>query len=135
MIPKYTRHIEFVVASTYFPCCLVQRGFVRNARNLMFPLGKSAGIELKRSFFASIPILGILMGMERLYSVWSTKDLRDSRISICLHTLVGILEVLGLGIILVFAKILLLILLLLFFTFYNLCSSFCLRGKVPSYVV
>ncbi|BEU44257.1 membrane protein [Chlamydia psittaci CP3] len=46
------------------------------------------------------------MGLGRLYSVWSTKDHIVDKKELLLHTLTGMIEILGLGIVLLIAKIL-----------------------------
>ncbi|WP_375793480.1 hypothetical protein O1W69_05120 [Chlamydia sp. 12-01] len=57
------------------------------------------------------PILGTISGLGRLYSIWSTinsdTDLTTSTKELFLHTLTGIIETLGLGIILLITKIIL----------------------------
>ncbi|SPN73373.1 hypothetical protein C10C_0193 [Chlamydia serpentis] len=50
-------------------------------------------------FLRAIPIIGIITGIGRLYSALSTRDVRDNPKSKFYHIVLGILEVLGLGII------------------------------------
>ncbi|WP_375793471.1 hypothetical protein O1W69_05075 [Chlamydia sp. 12-01] len=64
-----------------------------------------------------VPILGTIRGMARLYSIYAVKDRSEDKTSdIIVHTITGILEILGLGILLFIAKIIILAMGILFFT-------------------
>ncbi|MEF9497073.1 hypothetical protein [Chlamydia sp. 04-14] len=92
----------------------VKNAYVRNA-----PIGFAPrlrmGVEditlfsssaLTSSLLSSLPILGTIRGLARLYSVWSVKDRRNDHFKDQVtHTLLGIFEVLGLGAALLVVKI------------------------------
>ncbi|MEF9520063.1 hypothetical protein SBV45_03860 [Chlamydia crocodili] len=55
---------------------------------------------------SSLPILGTIRGLARLYSIYSVKDRsEDTTSALIVHTLVGIFETLGLGIVLMIIPI------------------------------
>ncbi|SYX09057.1 hypothetical protein C834K_0603 [Chlamydia poikilotherma] len=92
---------------------LIRSSFVRNQFGVQ-PIHREWNISTKNGVFSkanileikkAAPILGTIMGLGRLYSVWSTKDHTTSKIQLLLHTLTGVVETLGLGIILLIAKI------------------------------
>ncbi|MEF9497072.1 hypothetical protein [Chlamydia sp. 04-14] len=66
---------------------------------------------------SSVPILGTIRGLARLYSIWSVKDKsEDTTSALIIHTLVGIFETLGLGVVLIIVPI--------FFIFMNIVLGF-----------
>ncbi|AFS24870.1 hypothetical protein [Chlamydia psittaci] len=111
-INKYPNNQDFLHA-TREHCSLFRSGFVRNPTGIKpiaqewhlaihsGVLSKSNILEIKKA----TPILGTIMGLGRLYSVWSTEDSIVDKKELLLHTLTGMIETLGLGIILLIAKI------------------------------
>ncbi|AAD18374.1 hypothetical protein CpB0225 [Chlamydia pneumoniae TW-183] len=116
MVNRYKSSAEFS-ADHYYDDNLVRMGYKRNLRGLA-PVENEVCLfeenNLLESVMASIPIMGSILGLGRLHSVWSTQDPKDSKISIIFHTALGILETLGLGIIVLLIKITITILLILF---------------------
>ncbi|WP_348662623.1 hypothetical protein [Chlamydia vaughanii] len=54
----------------------------------------------------AVPILGNIRGLARLYSVWAVKDRsKEAKVSQTIHTVLGILETLGLGILVLIFRI------------------------------
>ncbi|WP_375793472.1 hypothetical protein O1W69_05080 [Chlamydia sp. 12-01] len=65
--------------------------------------------DLKSTLLSAVPILGTIRGMARLYSIYAVKDRSNDRIiDIVIHTITGILETLGLGILLLAVKMIIL---------------------------
>lgn len=54
----------------------------------------------------ALPIIGAILGIGKLYSVWSTDTLEDNRKDKIILTLTGIIEISGLGISTLIMKIL-----------------------------
>ncbi|AFS24846.1 hypothetical protein B602_0629 [Chlamydia psittaci M56] len=54
-----------------------------------------------------IPIIGNILGFRKLYILWSTKDPEDQCKDVLFHTLSGVLETLGLGVVALILKIVL----------------------------
>ncbi|SPN73944.1 hypothetical protein C10C_0801 [Chlamydia serpentis] len=74
-------------------------------------IGESVGL-LGLRLILTLPIINTCFGIGRMCAVWGVKDAKDS---ICLkiyHTLIAILEILGLGILMLILKILLVIFIL-----------------------
>ncbi len=92
-----------------------REGFVRDHHGLSEASDwlLSSQTALIRSLLGIVPILGNILGAGRLYSVWYTSD-QDWKKQVVWHTIFGVLEVLGLGIIALALKI------LLTFTYYFL---------------
>ncbi|WP_375793479.1 hypothetical protein O1W69_05115 [Chlamydia sp. 12-01] len=98
-------------------CSLFRSGFVRDHSGVAFirwewDLRIAEGIFSPRNVSEIkkfMPISGTIMGLGRLYSIWSTEDNDTSKKELFLHTLTGIIETLGLGIILLIAKIILIV--------------------------
>ncbi|WP_434602046.1 hypothetical protein [Chlamydia crocodili] len=111
-IDRYPNNWNFWI-HTKSSCSLFRSGFVRNSRGVQhihreWNISTSNGVFSKANMLEikkATPILGTIMGLGRLYSVWSTKDRITSKTELLLHTLTGIIETLGLGIILLIAKI------------------------------
>ncbi|WP_375793473.1 hypothetical protein O1W69_05085 [Chlamydia sp. 12-01] len=62
--------------------------------------------EIKSTILASLPILGTILGIAHLHSIYAVKDRSNDRTrDIVAHTIAGILETLGLGILLLVVKI------------------------------
>ncbi|WP_231913632.1 hypothetical protein [Chlamydia poikilotherma] len=61
--------------------------------------------EIKELLIRCIPIIGNILGFGKLYSLWSTRDPSDRYEDILFHTLSGVLEALGLGIVALILKI------------------------------
>ncbi|WP_232500664.1 hypothetical protein [Chlamydia felis] len=61
---------------------------------------------LKNSLLAAIPIVGSVMGLIKLFSVWSVKFQDESISKILVYTFTGFLEFYGLGIVVLLLKIL-----------------------------
>ncbi|QEM73918.1 hypothetical protein DZK34_02985 [Chlamydia abortus] len=108
-INKYPNNQDFLSGTREY-CPLFRSGFVRNPTGIQpiaqewhaDVLSTSSILEIKKA----TPILGTIMGLGRLYSVWSTEDSLVNTKELLLHTLTGIIETLGLGILLLIAKIL-----------------------------
>ncbi|WP_348662629.1 hypothetical protein [Chlamydia vaughanii] len=55
--------------------------------------------SLKSGLLSCVPILGTIRGIATLYSIWAVKDKsKDSCFNLFAHTVLGVLETLGLGI-------------------------------------
>ncbi|MEF9520072.1 hypothetical protein SBV45_03815 [Chlamydia crocodili] len=111
-IDRYPNNWNFSIR-TRNSCSLLRSGFVRTYLGVQ-PINREWNISTRDGIFSkanmleikkATPILGTIMGLGRLYSVWSTKDNTTSKIQLLLHTLTGVIETLGLGIILLIAKI------------------------------
>ncbi|ACZ33201.1 conserved hypothetical protein [Chlamydia pneumoniae LPCoLN] len=99
--------IIFLENTKHYPE-IFREGFVRDRHGLMEASDwlLSTDITIIRSLLGAIPILGNILGAGRLYSVWYTSD-EDWKKQVVWHTIFGILEVLGLGILALALKILL----------------------------
>ncbi|WP_348662634.1 hypothetical protein [Chlamydia vaughanii] len=132
-INKYGNNLQFLT-QTSSQLSLFRFGFVREAagiRNIRdewdpaihhSPFISSCdkrSLELMRP----MPILGTILGLGRVYSVWSTKDSEDDIKNKILHTVTGIVEILGLGIVLLVAKILVCAMLTLFRKLASCCRG------------
>lgn len=111
-IERYQNNRDFINATKYV-CPLLKSSFVRGSRGVQ-PICVEWTLTTRNSIFSktnlqeikkAAPLLGTILGLGRLYSVWSTKDRTTSKKELLLHTLTGIVETLGLGIILLIAKI------------------------------
>ncbi|BAE81195.1 hypothetical protein [Chlamydia felis Fe/C-56] len=78
-----------------------RNGLISGAYSRVYPDGHIAtGVRIRSQLLSSIPILGTIRGLARLYSIWSVKDRSDdSTLKLIKHTIIGVLETLGLGII------------------------------------
>ncbi|WP_348662622.1 hypothetical protein [Chlamydia vaughanii] len=73
-----------------------------------FPLNSGS---FQSALLSAIPILGNIRGLISLYSIWCVKDRsNDSWSGLIIHTILGILETLGLGICLLALRIVLTVL-------------------------
>lgn len=106
---RYKDSCEFVIQNcSRHP--LVRLGFVRQSSGLISALSFS----WLRVALASLPIVGSILGLSRLYSVWSTNHAKDSKVRYVGHTLIGIVESVGLGGIFLVALITLILLQIVF---------------------
>ncbi|SPN73376.1 hypothetical protein C10C_0196 [Chlamydia serpentis] len=113
-MPYYTSTKEFIQGTQNF-CPLFKYGFVRHEYKGQLDMEDAAHdwdfleppSTYKRTLLATIPLVGSIIGLGRLFSIWSIKDPEDTKESksIFWHTLCGILELLGLGIIAFILKI------------------------------
>ncbi|WP_434602044.1 hypothetical protein [Chlamydia crocodili] len=111
-IDRYPDNESFFNATQHY-YSLLRSGFVRNPHGVRsickeWNISTSNGVFSKANMLEikkATPILGTIMGLGRLYSIWSTKDHTTSKIQLLLHTLTGVVETAGLGIILLIAKI------------------------------
>ncbi|WP_348662627.1 hypothetical protein [Chlamydia vaughanii] len=79
---------------------------------------------VKSALLTCIPVLGTILGLARLYSVWSVKDRsQDSCKELTIYTLIGIMETLGLGLLLLPIRIIASIIYLAIAFFTGLCSK------------
>ncbi|AFS24762.1 hypothetical protein [Chlamydia psittaci] len=113
-INKYQDNTEFNQSTQNYPI-LFRLGFVRDQFGL-----KSWAIEwifsdeiddldadgLIIQVLRSLPIIGAIMGIGKIYSVWSTDTFEDNRRDKIILTLTAIIEICGLGIITLIMKIL-----------------------------
>ncbi|WP_375793469.1 hypothetical protein O1W69_05065 [Chlamydia sp. 12-01] len=90
--------------------------------------------SLKASLLSSIPILGSIRGLARLYSVWSVKGTIEQINNTIIHTITGVLEFLGLGAILLVVKIVITVFYILILLLFFLCiiSQICFKELFES---
>ncbi|WP_201456957.1 hypothetical protein [Chlamydia sp. 17-3921] len=89
----YKNSKDFFNKTASWPQC-VKDGFVRRKTGLN-PFYNSSWKKVAK---ASLPILGSIMGFARIYSVLSTKrSIYESHYLRIGHTLIGFIELLGLG--------------------------------------
>ncbi|AFS21836.1 hypothetical protein [Chlamydia psittaci] len=124
MFVTYPTHASFIEGTRNHPH-LLKSAYVRtqtpSSAQISEPTGVSSHLEcwvlidkenLKSTILNSIPILGTIRGLARLYSIYSVKDRScDATANTVMHTTTGILETLGLGIFIILAKIVAFILL------------------------
>ncbi|MEF9520071.1 hypothetical protein SBV45_03820 [Chlamydia crocodili] len=112
-INTYRDNSEFHDAAQNYPA-LFRLGFVRDQFGLKdwkFDWLISDDIEdldadgIFIQILRALPIIGTVMGVSRIYSVWSTDTLDDSLKDKIIHTVVGLIEICGLGIITLIMKI------------------------------
>ncbi|AAP05326.1 hypothetical protein CCA_00584 [Chlamydia caviae GPIC] len=113
-IERYQNNRDFVNA-TRDVSPLLKSSFVRKSHYVR-SISEEWNLTTRNGVFSktnlqeikkATPLLGTILGLGRLYSVWSTKDNITSKKELVLHTLTGVVETLGLGIILLIAKIML----------------------------
>ncbi|AAP05321.1 hypothetical protein [Chlamydia caviae] len=113
MLLTYETGLDFLHQTRKYPC-FVRSAFAREAQMGQEPylrlgivdLTLISSNDLKLSLLNSIPILGTIRGLARLYSVWSVKDRSKDRVKdLVTHTFLGIFETLGLGVGLLVMKI------------------------------
>ncbi|WP_375793598.1 hypothetical protein O1W69_00495 [Chlamydia sp. 12-01] len=68
--------------------------------NLSYPLA------LKHSLLSALPVIGSIMGLIKLFSVWSVNLRGESKGKILAYTVTGLMEFCGLGIVTLVLKIL-----------------------------
>ncbi|WP_100934884.1 hypothetical protein [Candidatus Chlamydia corallus] len=120
LIRQYRSDGEFVQKTKTTPT-IIKLGFVRSSEDgLTEPINEiilKTSTSSKNAIFRSIPILGSILGAARIYSALSTNDVLDEPSEKVWHTIIGVLEILGLGIIILLFKIILTILYYLFSRF------------------
>ncbi|ADZ18492.1 hypothetical protein [Chlamydia psittaci] len=89
---------------------LLKDGFIRSETQLYpytmdWEIDITNADEIKELLIRCAPIIGNILGFGKLYSLWSTKDPEDRCKDILFHTLSGVLETLGLGVIALILKI------------------------------
>ncbi|WP_375793476.1 hypothetical protein O1W69_05100 [Chlamydia sp. 12-01] len=89
---------------------LFKEGFIRSETHMQpytidWIIDVTNTDEIKELFIRCIPIIGNILGCGKLYSLWSTRDPKDRYKDVLFHTLSGVLETLGLGIIALSLKI------------------------------
>ncbi|ACZ33203.1 conserved hypothetical protein [Chlamydia pneumoniae LPCoLN] len=114
-MPYYANTLEFI-QGTQSLCPLFKYGFVRHHNKGQLEIEDASHdwdfleppSTWKRTLLAAIPILGSIIGLGRLFSIWSIREPQDSQEykSIFWHTLCAVLEILGLGIVALILKIL-----------------------------
>ncbi|AAP04947.1 hypothetical protein [Chlamydia caviae] len=72
---------------------------------------------LKNSVLAAIPLIGSIMGLIKLFTVWSVSPYGESKVKIATYTITGLMELCGLGIVLLALKI-------LYLFFKTICALF-----------
>ncbi|MEF9497065.1 hypothetical protein [Chlamydia sp. 04-14] len=112
-INTYGDNSEFHNATQNYPL-LFRLGFVRDQFGLKdwkFDWLISNDIEdldadgIVIQVLRALPIIGTSMGVSKIYSVWSTDTLEDSLKDKIIHTIVGLIEICGLGVITLIMKI------------------------------
>ncbi|WP_375793470.1 hypothetical protein O1W69_05070 [Chlamydia sp. 12-01] len=92
-INSYQKPTDFLAGTINHPN-LIKSAYVRDNVTAQIISEK----DLKSLLLSTIPILGTIRGIARLYSIWSVKDRsQDSTKDLIVHTSIGILEILGLG--------------------------------------
>ncbi|EPP35305.1 hypothetical protein CP10139811_0176 [Chlamydia ibidis] len=77
-----------------------------------------------------LPVIGNILGIIKLQSVWSTKDPEDHIFDVVMHTISGVLETIGLGLIVVALKVVY----SLFYTiFISIPSNILVRARPSKY--
>ncbi|MEF9497071.1 hypothetical protein [Chlamydia sp. 04-14] len=106
-ISKYATHLEFKEKTAHHPNW-IKSGYIRDLesteshRNCWIIIDYE---NLKASLLSSIPILGTIRGLARLFHVWSIKGSVEQINNTIIHTITGILETLGLGVVLLVFRI------------------------------
>ncbi|AAP05324.1 hypothetical protein [Chlamydia caviae] len=108
-IYKYKNNTEFF-CDNQNACWLFKQGFIRSDTQLLpYTLDWEIDIthtdEIKELIIRCVPIVGSILGFGKIYSLWSTRDPTDRYKDILFHTLSGVLETLGLGIVALSLKI------------------------------
>lgn len=89
---------------------LLKDGFIRSETHLYpytmdWEIDITHSDEIKELLIRCTPIIGNILGFGKLYSLWSTRDPEDRYKDILFHTLSGVLETLGLGVVALILKI------------------------------
>ncbi|MEF9520069.1 hypothetical protein SBV45_03830 [Chlamydia crocodili] len=108
-IYRYRNNTEFFFDQQN-ACWLFKEGFIRSETQMLpytldWEINISSADEIKELLARCIPIVGNILGFGKLYSLWSTRDPTDRYKDILFHTLSGVLEALGLGIVALILKI------------------------------
>ncbi|MEF9520064.1 hypothetical protein SBV45_03855 [Chlamydia crocodili] len=135
-ISKYATHLEFKEKTTHHPNW-IKSGYIRDLestashRNCWIILDYD---NLKASFLSSMPGLGTIRGLARLYNVWSIKGTVEQINNTIIHTITGILETLGLGIVLLVFRITLTAVLIPIILLFYLCTVLiaCFKNQFES---
>ncbi|BAE81194.1 hypothetical protein [Chlamydia felis Fe/C-56] len=128
-IHTYKTPKDFVNAARY------HNGLILSAYSRVLPDGHITGEgSLTSKILSSIPILGTIRGLARLYSIWSVKDRsRDPTTKLIKHTIIGVLETLGLGVVYIALDIVITVLAILacmFLMLYTL-AHYCVTKLIP----
>ncbi|WP_348663930.1 hypothetical protein [Chlamydia vaughanii] len=102
----YQNNIDFLNRTQKFPK-IVKLGFIRSSVGIMhndWLLNNKKSIA--ETILRAIPILGNILGAAKLYSIFSAPNPGESKVDIVCHTFAGILETLGLGLVILVLKIL-----------------------------
>ncbi|BAE81190.1 hypothetical protein [Chlamydia felis Fe/C-56] len=108
-INKYTDNEDFFF-NNQKAFWLFKEGFIRSKTQMLpytidWEIDITNADEIKELLIRCIPIIGNILGLGKLYSLWSTKDPEDRYKDILFHTLSGVLESLGLGIVALILKV------------------------------
>ncbi|WP_375793477.1 hypothetical protein O1W69_05105 [Chlamydia sp. 12-01] len=113
-INTYNNNDEFHNATQNYPK-IFKLGFVRDDSSLISWKYECCFSPDPEDFFdldgfgtqmlRALPIIGTIMGMGRIYSAWSTNARSDRLKDKITHTLVGLIEICGLGIVTLIMKI------------------------------
>ncbi|CAG9046581.1 hypothetical protein NVRI1_00944 [Chlamydia abortus] len=109
----YKNNRDFVVHASRFPK-IIQSGCIRNHQGIMhndWLLNNKKSIL--ETLARTIPLLGNILGFSKLFSIFAAPIKKDSKVDIAVHTFAGILEMLGLGLIILALKIIFTIIFLL----------------------
>ncbi|CBY16898.1 hypothetical protein CYD57_0387 [Chlamydia psittaci] len=101
----YRNNQDFVAHESYFPKIL-RLGCIRNHQGIIHNdwLLNNKKIVLE-TLARAIPLLGNILGASKLFSIFAVPTKEDSKVDIAVHTFAGILEMLGLGLIVLVLKI------------------------------
>lgn len=107
LIKTYRTNHDFIIGTaTHSPWIrsAYQRGnFLANFMDRLVIIDFDS---LKTSLLNSVPVLGTLRGLASIYSTWAVKEREyESVLQLTMHTLIGIVEALGLGLLLTLCKI------------------------------
>ncbi|AAP05122.1 hypothetical protein [Chlamydia caviae] len=101
----YKDNEQFVAHAKHFPQ-IIQRGCIRNRQGIVhndWLLNNRKSIS--ESVVRALPILGNILGAAKLFSIFAAPTKADSKVDIAFHTFAGILETLGLGLVVLALKI------------------------------
>ncbi|WP_041467955.1 hypothetical protein [Chlamydia felis] len=128
-IHTYKTPEDFVNAVSHHNC------LISSAYSRVYPDGRLTEEEnIIPQILSSIPILGTIRGLARLYSIWSVQDRsKDSKARLIKHTTVGVLETLGLGVVYLALCIVLAALAILvgMFIVLFLLAHYCVTKLIP----
>ncbi|SYX09051.1 hypothetical protein C834K_0597 [Chlamydia poikilotherma] len=102
-INSYENPNTFLERTSNHPS-FIKSAYARYDRGIRSPLKE----DLKSLLLGALPISGSIRGLARLYSIYSVKDRsKDSKKDVITHTVIGILEFLGFGALLLVLSIVL----------------------------